>query len=509
MSGTADALSRGSRSFTPRHRPMQVLERLEEHAASRPHAPAVRIARGSSRSTMTYGELALLVHNFAGQVEAGVPAGGVVAIAAASGPGFAAAFLGTLRAGRIVHPVPRNSTPSELASFVRATRADLLVSDGAIAAVGLDVPCMALSCVGEGSGGVGESWRSIDQASPGLYLPSSGTTGLPKIAVRSRQSLDAVAANVASAVDLRPDDVVLAAVPMSHSYGMENGLLGPIWAGACIHVVEPSGTFDTGELPAELERGGITVFPAVPFMIEVLSKLEAVGRSSLRCVYTAGSPLPSSVAADFVNRYGIQVGQLYGATEVGSVTFAGPGETTDLACVGRPLGGVCVTIVDTETPSLSHPAPMGTEGHVAIRAESMLSHYLGGDRSDPAFLDDHFLTGDLGYVDEHGRLTITGRLKLLIDVGGFKVNPLEVERTLLEHPSVGEVAVLPVRVTDTVSRVRALIVPRSGSVALEDLRAFAKQRLSPHKVPRVFEVVTRLPKSPMGKILRRELEHAT
>lgn len=489
---------------------MGILDRLAEHARLRPEAPAVRTAGAASTATVSYGDLARAVAAFAGEVKQHVPVGGVVAIAMASGAEFAAAYLGTLWAGCVVHPVPRNSTAVELRAFVRATGAALLVAD---AEAPRDVAGLRVIRASDvlGFGGLEGPATGISGDAPGLYLPSSGTTGLPKIAVRSRRSLDSVAANVALAARLGPDDVVLAAVPMSHSYGMENGLLGPIWAGSCIYVVERSGAFDTGELPGEIERGGVTVFPAVPFMVDVLAKLapERGVKTGLRLVYTAGSPLPRTVAEEFLQRYGTGVGQLYGATEVGSVTFAEADEAFEGTCVGRALPGVSILILDVDSPDASRPLGVGEEGQVAIRAESMLSHYVGGDRSDPAFLGDYFLTGDLGSIDDRGALTVTGRLKLLIDVGGFKVNPLEVERTLLEHPSVGEVVVLPVKVTDTVSRLRALIAPKSGPVPIEELRAFAKERLSPHKVPRIFEVVKCLPKSATGKVLRRESEGVT
>jgi acyl-CoA synthetase (AMP-forming)/AMP-acid ligase II len=197
---------------------------------------------------------------------------------------------------------------------------------------------------------------------------------------------------------------------------------------------------------------------------------------------------------------------LYGATEVGSVTFAHPGQCADPLAVGKPLPGVSILILDAEAPHITRPLAPGIEGQVAIRATSMLSHYIGGDRTDPAFLQDYFLMGDLGRLGEDGALTITGRLKLLIDVGGFKVNPLEVERTIAQHPSIAEVVVLPVPVSQTVSRLKAVVTSAGGEVPIDEVRAFTRARLAGHKVPRLFEVVESLPKSPTGKVLRRQLE---
>jgi acyl-CoA synthetase (AMP-forming)/AMP-acid ligase II len=128
-----------------------------------------------------------------------------------------------------------------------------------------------------------------------------------------------------------------------------------------------------------------------------------------------------------------------------------------------------------------------------------------GEESESHLCDGFFLTGDLGRVDGHNRLTITGRLKLLIDVGGLKVNPLEVEEVLSQHPDVAACVVLPVRVSDTVSRLKAIIQPRhpdGPGPSPEALRRFARGRLTLYKVPRLFEVRKSLPRSPTGKILR-------
>src|SRR5690606_10264226 len=116
---------------------------------------------------------------------------------------------------------------------------------------------------------------------------------------------------------------------------------------------------------------------------------------------------------------------------------------------------------------------------------SMLTRYVDGP--DVPLADGHFLTGDLGHLDDRGRLTITGRLTLLIDVGGAKVNPIEVEAALAEHPGVARCVVTPMRLSETVTRLRALYEPRTGPAApaADELRAFLRQRLAPHKIPRV------------------------
>jgi long-chain acyl-CoA synthetase len=132
----------------------------------------------------------------------------------------------------------------------------------------------------------------------------------------------------------------------------------------------------------------------------------------------------------------------------------------------------------------------------------MLDRYVDGPEVPRA--GDHFLTGDLGRLDSAGRLTITGRLTLLIDIGGVKVNPIEVEAILAEHPGVARCIVAPLRLSETVTRLRAIYEPRGAEPAAEDLRAFLRARMAPHKIPRVFEARPQMPCSPTGKLLRPE-----
>jgi acyl-CoA synthetase (AMP-forming)/AMP-acid ligase II len=343
----------------------------------------------------------------------------------------------------------------------------------------------------------------------GLLLQSSGTTGRPKIAFRTAASLDAVAGATAEAIGFGPSDRVLLPLPLCHSYGVEHGLLAPVWAGSCVHLCRG---FDLSVALRELTEGGITIFPGVPFMFESLAQRGgdgggATALTSLRRAYSAGGPLPASVFEGFRARYGVAVTQLYGATEIGSVTFndaGGPGQF-DPASVGRPMRGVDVRVLEVDEPRADRPVAAGVEGQVAVRAASMMSGYLRDDDPGSHLADGFFLTGDLGRLDAGGRLTITGRIKLLIDVGGLKVNPIEVEEVLAGHPEVAACVVLPVRVSETLSRLKAVVQPKDPEgqgLSAESLRRFARGRLAPHKVPRLFEVRKSLPRSPAGKVLR-------
>jgi acyl-coenzyme A synthetase/AMP-(fatty) acid ligase len=201
--------------------------------------------------------------------------------------------------------------------------------------------------------------------------------------------------------------------------------------------------------------------------------------------------------------WGIDIGNLYGATELGTVAIhvpaPGGGAPSSPGFVGRPIGPAHFIIVDPADCTKQLPA--GHEGHLAVRAPSMLSCYLG--EAMPV-TDGHFLTGDLARLDEAGALTITGRIKHLIDLGSCKVNPLEIEAAILSHPGVAECAVIPIAASSTLCRLHALIVARPGtdSPTPEALRQFLRPRLAAAKIPRAFRLVQSLPKSPTGKLLR-------
>jgi acyl-CoA synthetase (AMP-forming)/AMP-acid ligase II len=420
---------------------MQLLDRLDRHAADAPDRLALReIASGRM---MTYRQLADASR--ATSNERFLRRGNVC--------DFHIAFLTALRAKRAAFPISKDTVEREL-QMLKSRTADL-VDDG-----------------------------------PVVLLQSSGTTGLPKIVRRDGDSIDAVAANMVEAIGIERSDNVLACVPLCHSYGLEHGVLAPLWAGATVHLADG---FDIDTVRREL-ADGISVFPAVPSIYEMLANLHDPGLRfpKLRLAYSAGGPLPTSVFERMRDRCQTTIGQLYGATEIGSITFAHPFDPHfDAASVGKPMRGVELRLDDDQ--------------QLAVRAPSMMSAYLSDDSGIAA--DGFFSTGDLARIDVHNSLTITGRLKLLIDVGGLKVNPLEVEQALAEHPAVAACVVVPLRVSETVFRLKAIITPADASnpPAPDDLRQFARQRLSPHKIPRIFELRDTLPRSSTGKILRHLL----
>lgn len=481
-----------------------LIRSLDQHARLRPDAVAVReIGESGIERSLTWRELrdasflvGLRLRRLSG--------GSVVMISSSNSVELLASILGGLWAGVAVLPVSPELPGAELRELVqRSSVAALVGGPAALDLLSAEVP----KAISLGSLPLGQRTHPAGGelgGSGSILLHSSGTTGMPKIVRRGAAALDAVGENCRRAIDVRESDTMLLAIPLYHSYGIDLGVLTAVTAGCSIELHRH---FDLAIVKTALLERGVTILPAVPLMFDALARAAKPGAATtkLRRAFSAGSPLPRRVFDRFEEIYAIKVGQIYGATEFGSVTFNDPeGEHFDPEQVGLPLNGVQLRIVDRDEPQIDRPLPVGEEGQVAVSSPSMLTEYVD-DPASPT-TGGFLLTGDLGRLDHRGRLTLTGRTKLMIDVGGLKVNPLEVEAVLTRHPDVREAVAVAVPYSDTSCRLKAIIIPEPGSeVSVDELREFARRHLIHYKVPRSFEIRTTVPRSPTGKILRQQL----
>jgi acyl-CoA synthetase (AMP-forming)/AMP-acid ligase II len=471
----------------------QLAQRIRERASRDGTRPAYVDAQ--TGSTLSYAEIFRYSRSLAVGLLRDLPAGATVLLQSANTLAFPVWFVAIISCGMNCLPVHPEATEAELRELVRRANVSAFVGCDEAADLLADVVPSRMP-LGRCRVDSAADLTAAELVAPGsLLLTSSGTTGLPKIVRRSAASLDAVADAMVAALGFRPDDVVLASVPLSHSYGVEHGLLAPLWGGSTVHLCDG---FNIEVIARELAEHA-TVFPAVPAVIEMLATLTDVppAMRKLRLAYSAGGILPAAVHQRFAERFGARVGQVYGMTEIGSVTFSNPLSVDfTAASVGKPMQGVSIRILDVDSNG---------EGEVAIRSPFMLQEYLG----EPApLIDGHFRTGDIGRSDARGELRITGRVRLLIEVGGRKVNPLEVEAVLSSHPDIGECVVVALKQTDTIHRLRAVLVARDPDhpPTAEAIRQFARERLAGYKVPRVIEFRRSLPRSATGKLLRHQVE---
>jgi long-chain acyl-CoA synthetase len=304
-------------------------------------------------------------------------------------------------------------------------------------------------------------------------------------------------------VGVSDEDVILCVVPLSHAHGLGNGLLASLRSGAALVLME---SFDRRRVMRTLEAEGVTIFPGVPFMFKILAETSLPNvpdLSVLRLCFSAGAPLTRQTFTAFRDRFGIPVRQLYGSSETGAVSINLDDDIDRLwGSVGPPLVGMDIQIFD----DAGQPLGPDQEGAVGIQSPSMFGGYAtpGGLRRD-AIRGGYFFPGDRGRRDAQGRITLTGRETLFINVGGNKVDPAEVESVLASHPAVREAVVLGTRGASGDEVVKAVVVLEQPAEEAE-LIAHCRERVAGFKVPRVVELRDELPRNPLGKLLRKYLE---
>jgi long-chain acyl-CoA synthetase len=272
--------------------------------------------------------------------------------------------------------------------------------------------------------------------------------------------------------------------------------------GATMVVLE---SLNPREVLAVLEKEGITLYPGVPFMFKLLNETRLNRRpdlSRLRLAFSAGAALDPPVSRNFYKGFGLHVRQLYGSTETGSVTInLDPDIEPTIESVGRAMFPAEVAIFDES----GDPLPNGETGEVGIRSPAMTNSYDGlPEATATSFRNGFFFPGDIGRMDAAGRLTITGRNTFFINVAGNKVDPAEVERAIAAHPKVSEAVVLGVKAPYGGEMIKAVVVARETCEPGEILEV-CKGRLAEYKLPKLIEFRDEIPRSPLGKVLRKYL----
>jgi len=363
-------------------------------------------------------------------------------------------------------------------------------------------------------------WSNFDSShtkfdGPVIYQYSSGSTGRAKKVCRTQKNLAYETGAYIGGVHMTAADTVLCVVPLFHAHGFGKCMLASMATGATLVIleqvvrdgvtVEVPFVFRTQRVFELIEQERISILPATPFIFGSLAETPEevqVDVSALRLCLTGGNFLPAETFTRFKQRFGIPLRSIYGSTETGSVALnMEPDEEVRYDSVGKPSGNIEVRITNGTLEEL----PTGRVGEIAVKSEAMTTGYLNmPELNREVFRDGFFFTGDLGKKDEQGRLYITGRKKIFIDSGGEKVDPLEIELVLKTHPAVSEAAVVGIAGPYGGQAIKAVIVSR-GEVTELEILLHCKERLSHHKIPRVVEFREALPKSPLGKILRKDL----
>ncbi|MEQ1768254.1 MAG: class I adenylate-forming enzyme family protein [Devosia sp.] len=466
----------------------------------------------------SYADLAERAARLAGGLASlGVEWGNVVAIALPNGPDLFALSYALFGLGAVAMPLSISAPPLELASYMRRGGARAVIGRAeaepalrtAISAYspGGDVP---LILSGSGSATSLEMIANspatrLAPLSPddvALYLFSSGSTGLPKVVPHTHGEM--IANGQATAIDfaLHPGDVVFNNLPGNHAMGFLNSVFEVPEAGAStLYFSDPNAVMlARRRILDTLEGERVTVLPGIPFLFDALSGDSGPHNlSALRLVYSAGIALKRPTFERFRERFGHDIRQAYGCTEAGHVAF-NRGDDVDALwdSVGKPVGDTSVTVQSID--------PGTGLGELMLRSSSLTEGYLGmGALGSSSFPGGWFASGDLGRIDSDGNIFINGRAKLIVEIAGHKVDPLEVEEVLNQHPAIAEAVVVGVASGRAGEQRLKAVVVRRLDVTADVIIAFGKARLAPQKVPTIVEFIDAIPKSASGKVLRGRL----
>lgn len=474
-----------------------------------------------SDEPMTYARLFEVISSLVNALNLlGVGRGNKVAVVLPDGPKMAVTFLG-IASSATCAPLNPGFRVQEFVSLFDDLRPKALVveSDADSAAVAAaqikSIPIVRLSAVNRNETNEyllrGETLSPVirsgfaSASDVALILFTSGTTARPKLVPLTHANLLASASNIAATLELSPNDRCLNIMPLYHIHGLVGGLLAPLIAGGSVC---PSG-FDARQFFDWLSEFQPTWYTAVPTMHQAIlaqahAHLETIRRYPLRFIRSSSSPLPGRVMEELETAFNTPVIESYGMTEAAHQMASNPLPPAErkLGSVGKTAGPE-IAIMDDK----SNLQPAGTTGEVVIRGANVMGGYVdGSDANATAFTQGWFRTGDQGYLDGDGYLFLAGRIKELINRGGEKISPREIDDVLLAHPAVEQAVAFGVPHSTLGEEVAAVVVLRPQTQAtVRELREFVAYRLADFKVPKQIAIVDEIPKSATGKLQRGDL----
>jgi acyl-CoA synthetase (AMP-forming)/AMP-acid ligase II len=488
-----------------------IAELLQRGAAE---APALRATGG--RPPLRHAGLRALAERTVAALNAkGIGRGDRVAIVLPNGPEMAACFV-AVACGATTAPLNPGYREDEFLFYLEDLKARAL-----LVAKGVETPARAAAArlgvaVIEVVPGEEAGVFALEGGTPGmaakpgiaqeddvaLVLHTSGTTARPKIVPLTHRNVCASADNIGAALSLTAGDVCLNVMPLFHIHGLIAAVLSSLGAGGAV-VCTPG--FDALRFFRWMDEERPTWFTAVPTMHQAIlaraeRNREIIERVRLRFLRSSSASLPGPVMEQLEKVFGAPLVESYGMTEAShqmcSNPLAGPRKPGK---VGLPAGPE-VAIMDDDGSIL----PQGAIGEVVIRGPNVTSGYEANpDANAKAFTNGWFRTGDQGMFDEDGFLLLTGRLKELINRGGEKVSPLEVDGVLSAHPAVAQVLCFAIPHAKLGEEVGAAVVLREGMALTErELRDFCARQLADFKVPRKVVFVDEIPKGATGKLMR-------
>lgn len=490
---------------------MNLANNLERSAFFFPDRPAVR----QDGLEWTYKQLNDRSNRVAaGLIRLGIRPGEHIGLCAPNSADWITFYFGVLKAGATAVTLSGLLTGDELALLVNHSQPRFIFTTEAkltdleplrtsagmekIVCPGGDLDLPNLLEMGAGS------FKTVDRdrSDTAAILYTGGTTGVPKGVMLAHEYINFSSYSVAFFERSLETDQALCFMPFNHVFGQIHIMNATILSAGCLEVLP---AFDLDRILEAMAAGRVTKFYAVPTIYIRLLALKDLEKrlGKLRYCFSAAASLAGEVVKQWKERTGLTICESYGMTESMPVTFNHYYRHV-VGSVGQPIHGVEVRIRDMAGNLLGQ----GQEGEICVRGRNVMKAYLNNPEATRSVFweDGWYRSGDIGLFDSQGYLFLVDRLKDLIITGGENVYPREVEEVLYTSPDVEECAVVGLPDREWGEKVTAFIIPKPGRpVVPETLKSFLKSRLSPFKIPKDYVTVSALPKTPTGKILKREI----
>lgn len=502
--------------------------------------PNQRAIAVSGKYELTHSQLQATVTACAARLRAaGVGHGDVVGLAFPNSIEFVVLFMAVMRARGVAAPLNAAYTAEEFEFYLADSKSKLLLlpaegntaAETAAAKIGLPVAKCRFSILSEGTGSIEfvsespgfdlgldkgeadiEAELSCDlHDDMALFLHTSGTTSRPKGVPLTQLNLATSTLHIKETYEFSTSDATVITLPLFHVHGLVAGLLSSLISGASV-VLPAAGRFSASTFWTDMRTHGATWYTAVPTIHQILLERHATKPEDqypeLRFIRSCSASLAPIVLERLESAFGAPVLEAYAMTEASHQMTSNPlphSGGRKAGSVGKATG-IELTILDEN----GVPQPQGCTGEVCIRGANVTKGYQNNpEANESAFQFGWFHTGDLGYLDEEGYLFLKGRIKELINRGGEKISPFEVDAVLLSHPAVAQAVAFAVPDEKYGEEVNAAVVPVEGvSLMEEDVISTCKKNLAAFKVPKRVFVTDSLPKTASGKIQRRVMaEH--
>ncbi len=484
-----------------------ILQRLCHFAETQPNAAAV----SDAGRALNYGQLTTFARVMRALIvkESDCPRIGILLPGCAA---FAGTLFGCLWAGRIAIPLNFLLQPAELRRVAANAGLDLVITVKHFAELAgtLGLKTLYLEQAGLKRRFLLSKFQSVPplptaaEAQTAVILYTSGTAGEPKGVELTYGNLMSNCRDCIAFADIQQDHTVLSVLPPFHIFGLTGTTLLPIWQGMSVHYLP---RFNPAAAVKAIADRRVSIFLAIPSMYAAMQRVKRAAAEHFASMYLAisgGEPLPAEVARAYREEFGVQLDEGYGLTETSPVVSLNLPWQCRPGTVGRTIPNCQVRIVNPAGQILDRDH----DGEILVRGPGVMKGYFGRPQETAAVLDADgwFHTGDQGRLDADGFLSITGRLKEMMIIGGENVFPGEIEAVLTQHPAVQEGSVIGVPDAGRGEVAVAFVILKEGAAAREtELRHFCREHLASMKVPRQVLICESLPRGPTGKILKRAL----